>query len=421
MNENLVSKINKYIEQFKSSRFVKSIVRHGYPDNDLDRSLLMNNNFFMHLHPVKMKKHGLKINYTFGLGGISFLLFLVLVVTGGLLMFYYVPSTERAYNSVLDIMYTVPYGRIMRNMHRWAAQGMVVTVLLHMCRVFFTGSYKSPREFNWMIGVILLVLTLGLSFTGYLLPWDQLAYWAITVGSDMAKGVPFIGEDVRFILLGGNVVGQNALIRFYTLHVFILPVIAIIFMFVHFWRVRKDGGISSPTIVTEDDDVTEKESVKTYTLMTAPKNLKVLQGRDREDEETVMTFPKLLIIEATAAVIVFIVLLLMSIYIDAPLEEIANPFKTPNPAKSPWYFIGLQEIVSHTTAFWGGFFIPAAAILALMFVPYIKPNRKGIGVWFAKERKKELVVFITALAIAVILTIIGQFFRGAGWSFVSPF
>ncbi|MBU2494250.1 MAG: cytochrome b N-terminal domain-containing protein [Bacteroidetes bacterium] len=415
--------MNNIIEKLKSSRLAKSIIRHGNPDNDLDRSLLMNNNFFLHLHPVKINKHGLKFNYTFGLGGISFFLFLILVITGGLLMFYYIPSTEKAYKSVLDIVYTVPYGRIIRNMHRWAAQGMVVAVLLHMCRVFFTGSFKEPREFNWVIGVFLFVLTLGLSFTGYLLPWDQLAFWAITVGSDMAKGVPIIGEEVRFLLLGGNIVDQNALIRFYTLHVFILPALAVILMFVHFWRVRKDGGISSPKNTYINSSVnTEKESQKkTYTLMTAPKNLKITYGTDKEPDELVMTYPNLLIMEIIAGVIVFLLLLLMSVYFNAPLEELANPLKTPNPAKSPWYFIALQEIVSHTTAFWGGFFIPAAAIIILMAVPYIKPDHNGVGVWFARERKKELIVFASALGLAILLTIIGQYFRGPGWSFVLPF
>jgi len=191
------------------------------------------------------------------MGGITFFLFIVEVITGIFLMFYYRPVTEYAYLDIKYLKFDVPFGLILRNVHRWAAHLMVFTVMLHMLRVFLTGSYKSPREFNWVIGVILLVTTLLLSFTGYLLPWDQLAYWAITVGTNMVRATPFIGHegpfalvdkyhDIRFLLLGGAEIGPNALLRFYVLHIMVLPVIGVIFIAVHFWRIRKDGGISRP-------------------------------------------------------------------------------------------------------------------------------------------------------------------------------
>jgi quinol-cytochrome oxidoreductase complex cytochrome b subunit len=203
-------------------------------------------NVFLHLHPVKVRRHGLKVTYTYCMGGISFFLFLLLTLSGVLLMFYYRPAVQLAYSDMKDLETVVNLGMLLRNMHRWAAHGMVITVFLHMIRVFSTGSYRPPREFNWVVGVVLLFLTFLLSFTGYLLPWDQLAFWAITVGTNMAGYAPLIGSDLRFLLLGAYEVGPNALIRFYTLHVILLPLVAAIFMAIHFWRIRKDGGISGP-------------------------------------------------------------------------------------------------------------------------------------------------------------------------------
>ena len=205
----------------------------------------MTSNLFFHLHPVKVSRKSLKWSYTFGLGIISAILFGVLVWTGILLMFYYVPSVERAYSTMKEIQFSVPLGQFTRNMHRWAAHAMMLAVILHMVRVFYTGAYKPPREFNWIVGVVLLLLTLGASFTGYLLPWDQLAFWAITVGTNIAGYAPVVGPLMRQILLGGQEVGQNALIRFYTLHIAALPLLITLFISLHMWRVRKDGGLAA--------------------------------------------------------------------------------------------------------------------------------------------------------------------------------
>ena len=226
------------------------------PQTDRERSQSTFHNLFLHMQSVRTHQHSLKFAYTFGLGLILTASFVVLTVTGILLMVYYKPSTDLAYQSIKDIHYVVPAGRFIRNIHRWAAHLMVVAVFLHMARVFFTGSYKRPREFNWLIGLGLLVLTLGLSFTGYLLPWDQLAYWAITIGSNIASSPRELTEafgitkwlDVggfqKQLLLGANYVGQEALIRFYVLHVALLPLVITALMGVHFWRIRKDGGLS---------------------------------------------------------------------------------------------------------------------------------------------------------------------------------
>ena len=228
------------------NRVWRSIFRSGYPNTPRNQMLAVATNVFLHLHPTRIHRTHVKITHTFCLGGLSFFLFLGLTVKGVLLMFYYVPSVERAYQDMLALETDVRFGLLMRNMHRWMAHGMVLTVLLHMMRVFYTGAYKPPREFNWVVGVILLVLTLLLSFTGYLLPWDELAFWAITVGTDMVGSAPILGEPNRFVLIGGYEVGENALIRFYTLHVIGLPLLAALFMTVHFWRIRRDGGLARP-------------------------------------------------------------------------------------------------------------------------------------------------------------------------------
>jgi quinol-cytochrome oxidoreductase complex cytochrome b subunit len=253
------------MDQVRDSQIWRSIFRHGYPNTVRNRSLTVLSNVFLHLHPVNVRTSGLRLSFTWCMGGLTFFLFLVETVTGVLLMFYYRPTLEHAYNDILALRDVATLG-ILREIHRWGAHAMVITIWLHMYRVFLTGSYKPPREFNWGVGVILLVLTLLLSFTGYLLPWDQLAIWAITVGSNMARATPFLGhegpgaqllalgdvklihaaDDARFALLGGTFVGEGALLRFYVLHCVGLPLGIAVLMAVHFWRVRKDGGISGP-------------------------------------------------------------------------------------------------------------------------------------------------------------------------------
>jgi quinol-cytochrome oxidoreductase complex cytochrome b subunit len=228
-----------------------SIYRKGYRDTSRDRALASMNNVLYHLHPVKVKRHGLKLTYTYCLGGSSFFLFILLTITGIFLMFFYTPAAgaggrELAYLDMQNLRDTVTFGDLVRNMHRWAAHLMVLTTFLHMARVFYHGAYKPPREFNWVVGVILLVLTLLLSFTGYLLPWDQLAQWAVAVGTQMAGFTPVFGQQVQFVLLGGVEIGPETLLRWYVLHVLALPFILTIFLAVHFWRIRKDGGISGP-------------------------------------------------------------------------------------------------------------------------------------------------------------------------------
>src|SRR3989338_1693457 len=241
------------LERFMETAVGRSIFRTGIPRTRRQRMMVVLNSVFLHLHPVRLPRHAVKIKYTWCMGGLSFFIFLVLTVTGILLMFYYRPTVEYAYGDIMDLTEQVPLG-IMREIHRWGAHLMVITVWLHIFRVFMTGSYKPPREFNWMVGVVLLVLTMLMSFTGYLLPWDQLAIWAITVGSNMAGATPLVGaagpgssllgigdvnfvhaaSDARFALLGGRFVGEAAFLRFYVLHWIGFSFFLMIFMFVYF-------------------------------------------------------------------------------------------------------------------------------------------------------------------------------------------
>jgi quinol-cytochrome oxidoreductase complex cytochrome b subunit len=403
-----------------------SIFRNPLPSNDLERASTSFSNFFLHIHPVKVHRNTLRPAYTLGLGLMSFFLFVILVVTGVLLMFYYVPSTTQAYDRMLDLRGTVAFGIFLRNMHRWSAHGMVAIVFLHLCRVFLTGAYKKPREFNWVLGVGLLLVTLFLSFTGYLLPWDQLAFWAITVGTSIAGYAPLVGKQIQFLLLGDATVGQEALLRFYVLHVAVLPLVLTLLIALHFWRIRKDGGLSRPEAPAAAQAVTVQ-----VTAVAAPakdkRNTYGLQGFVRGPftkagnvpDNSVFSWPNLLIAELFVLVLTVAVILTLSLLFNAPLEEPVNVMHPPNPAKAPWYFLGLQEMVSYS-AFWGGIGVPTIFVLLLLAVPYIDRGKAGIGRWFARERLLANTIFITLVLLNIMFIIVGTFFRGPNWAMVSP-
>jgi quinol-cytochrome oxidoreductase complex cytochrome b subunit len=319
-------------------------------------------------------------------------------------------------------------------MHRWAAHGMVACVFLHMCRVFYTGSYKKPRQFNWVIGVVLFLLTLGLSFTGYLLPWDQLAFWAITVGTNIGSYAPLVGGRLRELMLGGHSVGESALLRFYVLHVAVLPSLVVLLTMVHFWRVRKDGGLSRPLWKLEPESSAPLVSIgepanpglavaavpavkdKTYGLMEVVTGKPLFETvSDEEEEDTVFSYPFAFFREAVALLATVTTVMAVSLIWNAPLEELANPAKTPNPAKAPWYFLGLQELVSHS-ALLGGVVVPGLAVLVLLAIPYFdtNPSRRPA------ERKWAIWAFTAFVVVNIVLIVIGTFFRGPGWALVPP-
>jgi quinol-cytochrome oxidoreductase complex cytochrome b subunit len=396
-----------------------SIFRNPLPSTDLERASTSFTNFFLHVHPVKVHKNTLRPIYTLGLGLISVFLFLILIVTGVLLMFYYVPSTTQAYDRMLDLRGTVAFGIFLRNMHRWSAHGMVAIVFFHMCRVFLTGAYKKPREFNWVLGVLLLLVTLFLSFTGYLLPWDQLAFWAITVGTSIAGYAPLIGKQMQFALLGDTTVGQEALLRFYVLHVAVLPSLLVLLIAVHFWRIRKDGGLSRPEKASAPaPEAGVVKLKKIYGLQGFVRGPFTKVGNVPDD--SVYSWPSLLMAELFVFVLTVSLILVVSLAFNAPLEQPVNVMHPPNPAKAPWYFLGLQELVSYS-AFWGGIGIPGLMVALLFLVPYIDRTTHGVGRWFARERLLANTIFLTLVILNVIFIVIGTFFRGPNWTFVSPF
>ncbi len=266
-------------DRIRRSQIWRSIFRHPAPVDRRNRVVVVLTNLVLHVHPVAVQKHVLRFGFTWYMGAICFFLFLVETVTGVLLMFYYRPTLQWAYNDMLALRDVVSLG-IFREIHRWAAHAMVIAVMLHMLRVFMTGSYKPPREFNWCVGVLLLVLTLLLSFTGYILPADQLAMPAATVASNIARATPLVGHegpghqlltaggkdlvtagsDARFALLGARSVGEETLNRFYILHCIAIPLVAGFLIGLHFWRIRKDGGMSGPLPPEEEGGVVRDES-----------------------------------------------------------------------------------------------------------------------------------------------------------------
>jgi quinol-cytochrome oxidoreductase complex cytochrome b subunit len=228
-------------KRFRNSELYRSAIRHPRPDTPRGRAMTSFHNFFLHIYPVKVPRQVLSWRSTLRLGFIAAVLYLILFVSGMYLMFFYHPTVPQAYFDMHNLSTGVTFGQFVRNIHRWSAHLMVAVVVVHLMRVFYAGAYKAPRQFNWLIGVALLLTTLGLSFTGYLLPWDQLAFWAITVGTNIAGYVPIFGDHARQVLLGGPDVGGNALLRFYVLHIYFLPALMVLLICIHIWRVRKDG------------------------------------------------------------------------------------------------------------------------------------------------------------------------------------
>ncbi|MEW6368560.1 MAG: cytochrome b N-terminal domain-containing protein [Acidobacteriota bacterium] len=395
-------------------------------------------NLLLHWFPSKVHRMSIAWSTSMYLGVISAYLFLILILTGLGLMFLYVPSVERAYASVKDIEFAVSFGTVLRGQHRMAAHLMVAVVFVHMARVFFTGAYRSAtaangnRELNWIVGVFMLLTTLFLSFTGYLLPWDQLAYWAITVGTNIARAAPLLGEQMRYLLLGGNTIDQNALLRFYVLHCIFLPAALLLMFSYHMWRIRKDGGMA----VVDRLAVLEQAApvkTKSYTLMGIAKGTTVQVETSVVDEEKdcLSSSPHLLrrlvaVFAATLAVVTA-----LAIFVPAPLETPADPGLTPNPAKAPWYFLWLQELVADTTfkvggftvdgALVGGIVLPGLLVALLLVWPYLdRSPKEAVGCWFHSTRSVQNIVFAVSVILLLVFLIIGTFMRGPYWNFYWP-
>ena len=333
------------------------------PSDDRGRMRMVVDNLVLHLHPSKVPERTLSWAYTWGLGGLSALLMTVLALTGVFLQMNYTPAPPQAYLDILALRSDTWFGDLLRNLHHWSANLLVLVAVLHLLRVFFTGGHRAPRENNWIFGLLMLLLALGANFTGYLLPWDQLAFWAITVGTSILAYIPVIGAWLSRLLLGGPEVGPATLLNFYSLHISFIPITIFGLMSLHFWRVRKDGGLTIPRKAGEIQE---------------PKM------------ERVTTIPHLVRREAVFAVAWIAILLVWSMVVPAPLEGIANPDVSPNPAKAPWYFMGLQELLLHFHPLVGAVLIPALAIGALFMLPFYDVTLESVGVYFRSQRGRYL-------------------------------
>ncbi|MBZ0291098.1 MAG: cytochrome b N-terminal domain-containing protein [Anaerolineae bacterium] len=316
------------------------------------------NDLVLHLHPARVDARALSFSYTFGLGGTALLLLLVQVVTGVLLMFVYRPNPADAYLSIIHLQTQVAFGQLIRNLHHWSANLLLIVVVLHLLRVFYTSAFHAPRRFNWLLGLALLGLSIAANFTGYLLPWDQLSYWAVTVGTSLLSYVPLIGDSLQHLLLGGPEVGAATLSRFYALHVMLIPLLMLLVGLYHIWRVRKDR-FSRPRRVDEQESL--------------PVQMRT-------------TLPHLVSREGVYALVVLALVLAWATYTDAPLLQSADPAQPPDPAKAAWYFAGLQELLFHFHPSFGAFVIPALIVATLIVLPYLRDDQDRSGIWFRSVR-----------------------------------
>jgi quinol-cytochrome oxidoreductase complex cytochrome b subunit len=350
------------------------LVPEGVPEDDRGRMRMVMDSLILHIHPSRVAVSTLRWTYTWGLGGLSAVLMMILGLTGVILLNNYTPAAPQAYLDILELRSNVWFGELVRNLHHWSANLLVVIAVLHLVRVFLTGSYRPPREMNWLIGVAMLVLVLGANFTGYLLPWDQLAYWAITVGTSIISYVPLIGEWLTRLALGGPEVGANTLLNFYSMHISFIPMLIFGLMSYHFWRVRKDGGLTLPKHIDQTDE---------------------------SKPERVTTIPHLVNKELVFTVVWIAALLVFSMLVPAPLEGIANPDLSPNPAKAPWYFLGLQELLLHFHPLVAGVILPLLAGLGIFLLPFFDVNPASVGVYFRSRRGRALTALAAGLAIVL--------------------
>lgn len=329
------------------------------------------NSLILHIHPTRVPASALRFTYTWGLGGISAVLCLLLICTGILLMFRYEPTVARAYVSIQRLETSVPFGSLCRALHHWSANLLVVSVFLHLLRVFLTGGYKKGRGQNWVIGLGLLFIVLAFNFTGYLLPWDQLAYWAVTVSTSIMRYIPLLGDALSETLLQGHEVGQGALSNFYALHVAVLPALLLILLTYHFWRIRKDGGISQP-------ERAEETPVKKVT-----------------------TVPHLVQREVAVGITTVTIVVLWAMLIPAPLGDVANPQHPPNPAKAAWYFGALQELLLHMDTLAALIFLALIAA-GVILLPWWDRADADIGIYFRSIKGRKAAVIGSSLGLLLI-------------------
>ena len=341
-------------------------------------------NLILHLHPPRVPERSMAFTLTWGLGGMSLVLVMLLAVTGILLMFVYKPSPGLAYDSVITIQKDIWFGQLIRNIHHWSGNFLVIVSFLHLLRVFFTGAFHGSRRLNWVIGLCLFFLVLISNFTGYLLPWDQLAFWAVTICTGMLEYLPGLGVWLQKLIRGGEEVGQATLAIFFTVHVVVVPLCLFLLMPFHFWRVRKAGGV-----VVARSSVPDSEGKEKY----------------------ISTVPNLVIRELVVGLVLIAFIMVCSLIFNAPLETQANPGLSPNPTKAPWYFVGLQELFLHFHPLFAAWIIPVLIIGALIALPYLRYELKNEGQWFQthKGRRMGIVAAATALILTPLIILGGEF------------
>jgi len=338
--------------------------------------------FILHIRPTFYHQAVTTLYPTFRLGLLSAFLFLIEIITGAILMVFYSPTPESAYQSIVELLGAIPFGQLTRDIHRLAAEGMVIVVCLHMLRTFLTGSYKAPRQFTWLTGVVLLIVTLGLSFTGYLLPWDQLAFWAVTIGTSMAEKAPVGGQEANLLLRGAATIGPNGLLRFYLLHVIFLPLIGILFVSVHYYKVIRHGHSLPPGLEAPGED----------------------NARKVPPDKRVPFLPDILTNELLWMGITIAVLVIgVTFFYHAPLEHHADPQVTPLHTTAPWYFLWIQGMLKLGDPTVMGVILPTLIFLFLAIIPYIDFNLSRLY----KDRKIAISLGLIVCAVLVVLTYMG--------------
>jgi len=363
---------NNIFKRFKDSIYTRSI----NPKNERDKIQVIFQSFILHLHPTMIPERSLNLSVTWGLGGMAALLFVVQALTGILLRFVYQPFPGKAYDSIVYMKSEIFFGDLVRNIHHWSGTFLILIVFLHFLRVYFTGAYHGRRQFNWVLGIFLLIFVVFSNFTGYLLPWDQLSFWAITVSTSMLSYIPLFGDSLVEMVRGGPEVGASTLLIFYNFHTGILPALILATMGFHFWRVRKAGGV-----------VFEKDESET-------------------ENKLVTTLPNLVFREFVVALILIAVILALSMLINAPLLDKANPAFSPNPAKAPWYFEGIQELMLHFHPLFASILIPLLIVTVLIFLPYFKYDFQKSGVWFLSDKGKQTSKFSAIVGLIITPTLI---------------
>jgi quinol-cytochrome oxidoreductase complex cytochrome b subunit len=375
-----------------ASRIWRSIFHTSLtPRTERERKRVVLNHLVLHMRPVRVPERTIAFRHTFGLGGMAATLVGLLVLTGVLLMLVYEPSPDRAYASIGALRKEVRFGGLVRNVHHWSANLLVFITFLHLLRTFFTGAFHGARQFNWVIGILLLLAVLAANFTGYLLPWDQLSFWAITIVTGMLGYVPLMGEALTRLARGGADIGSATLINFYTFHTTVIPVTILGLMAFHFWRIRKAGGVVVPTAMGE-------------------------VPADRPD--TVLFVPSLLARELVTGLVLVASVMVMAVVFDASLGAAANPGMSPNPAKAPWYFLGLQELLLHFHPTWAVVVLPGLALLGLLAIPYLTYDEPGQGPWFLSSTGRSLAISgsVAALALVPVWVLVDEFVTDwSGW------